>query len=222
MRDSMIIYRSFYEAIKELTKEEQANIYDAIFSYGLDFNEVQLTGISKTVFTLIKPQIDANIKRYNNGLQPKQKQEISKTKSKRKQKKSKTEANENVNVNANENEECKLELESKSEETLPPLPLHYLQTFVKEKLPNVAKLKTQLTIENCDKLCGQHTSADIKDILLAMENKKDLTKRYESVYLTIIGWLRLRDKNKPETKPTQSRIKMNAEPTLPYEQKYEG
>lgn len=104
-RDSMIFYRSFYEAIKELDLETQGQIYNAIFSYGLDFIEPELKGVSKTVWTLIKPQIDANIRRYKNGQQPKTKQEKSETEAKQKQKVSKTEANvnDNVNVNLNEN-----------------------------------------------------------------------------------------------------------------------
>ena len=55
MRDSTIIYRSFYEAIKELPEKNQAEIWTAIFEFALNFNEVELTGISTTVFTLIKP-----------------------------------------------------------------------------------------------------------------------------------------------------------------------
>jgi hypothetical protein len=102
-RDSMVFYRSFYEAIKELSKEQQGEIYNAIFSYGLDFTEPNLSGVSKTVWTLIKPQIDANIRRYNNGNKPKNKQNISKTEAKPKQEASKTEANVNVNVNVNDN-----------------------------------------------------------------------------------------------------------------------
>ena len=74
MRDTMIFYRSFYEAIKELPPENKIEVYDAIFSYSLDFSEPDLSGISKTIFTLIKPQLDANIKRFENGKKPKQKQ----------------------------------------------------------------------------------------------------------------------------------------------------
>ena len=56
MRDTMIFYRSFYEAIKELPPENKIEVYDAIFSYSLDFSEPDLSGISKTIFTLIKPR----------------------------------------------------------------------------------------------------------------------------------------------------------------------
>lgn len=102
MRESAVIYRSFFEAIKELPEVNQAEIWNAICEYSFNFKVVELTGISKTVFTLIRPQIEANIKRYNNGTMPKHKQTGSKTEAKQKQTKSKSEANANVNVNVND------------------------------------------------------------------------------------------------------------------------
>jgi hypothetical protein len=66
-RDSYIFYRSFYEAINDLPDKEQLEIYQAISSYSLDFKEIKLTGISRTILTLIKPQLEANKKRYLNG-----------------------------------------------------------------------------------------------------------------------------------------------------------
>jgi hypothetical protein len=112
MRDSCIFYRSFYESINELPDTNKLEIYNAIFSYSLNFIEPELTGLSKSIFTLIKPQLDANIKRFNNGLQPKDKQTKSKTEAKQKQKESKVEANNNVNnnnnVNDNKNKEEKI------------------------------------------------------------------------------------------------------------------
>jgi hypothetical protein len=105
----MIFYRSFYEALKELPTTEKAEIYDAIFSYSLDFTENDLAGISKSIFTLIKPQLDANLKRYENGKKPKvkteanDKQTISKTEANELQIISKTVTNVNDNVNDNNN-----------------------------------------------------------------------------------------------------------------------
>ena len=109
MRDSCIFYRSFYESINELPDINKLEIYNAIFSYSLNFIEPELTGLSKSIFTLIKPQLDANIKRFNNGLQPKDKQTKSKTEAKQKQKESKVEANNNVNVNVNVNKNENIE-----------------------------------------------------------------------------------------------------------------
>lgn len=96
----MVFYRSFYESLKGLSPIICAEVYDAIFSYGLDFIEPEFTEpVAKAMFTLIKPQLDANIKRYENGSKPKVKQNVSE----KKQDVSKTTTNENVNVNENEN-----------------------------------------------------------------------------------------------------------------------
>jgi len=40
-RDSMIIYRSFYEAIKELPKENQAEVWSAVYELGLNGKTIQ-------------------------------------------------------------------------------------------------------------------------------------------------------------------------------------
>lgn len=104
MRNSFIIYRSFHEAIKELSKEDQVDLWNAICIYSLDFIEPDFTGLKKTIWTLIRPQLEANKRKFENGLQPKKKHEKSKTEAKQKQKKSKTEANVNVNDNVNFNE----------------------------------------------------------------------------------------------------------------------
>ena len=104
MRDSMIFYRSFYESLSGMSSLTKAEVYDAIFIYGLDFQEPTFTDeIARSFFVLIKPQIDANIKRYNNGNKPKVKQDKSKTEAKDKQTISKIEANKNVNDNVNVN-----------------------------------------------------------------------------------------------------------------------
>ena len=104
-RDSFIFYRSFFEATKWLKIDEKAQLFDAICSYALDGEIKNLDGTAKGMFELVKPQLDANRKRFENGCVKKQKR--SKKEAKKKQKGSKSKANDNVNVN----EECKLELE---------------------------------------------------------------------------------------------------------------
>lgn len=67
IRDSFIFYRSFYEAIINLPQEDQCVMFKAIADYSLDGTETELIGMNKVVWTLIKPQLDANQKRYING-----------------------------------------------------------------------------------------------------------------------------------------------------------
>ena len=66
-RDSMVFYKSFYEAIKELEPVQQAEVYNAVFEFAFCGTEPKISGVVKTVFTLIRPQIVANNARYANG-----------------------------------------------------------------------------------------------------------------------------------------------------------
>lgn len=67
-RNSFVFYRSFYEATSELPKEDRLELFDAIINYGLNGTEPHFTDIKKSFFMLIKPTLDANRKKYENGL----------------------------------------------------------------------------------------------------------------------------------------------------------
>lgn len=119
MRDSFVFYRSFYDAIKDLPRDVQGEIYTAIMEYSLYGKETEnLKPIARSVFTLMKPQIDVNNKRFENGKkggrpksgnEPDGNQEETKEKPSNNQSetKSKPNVNDNVNdnVNANENKD---------------------------------------------------------------------------------------------------------------------
>ena len=63
----MVFYRSFYEAIKELSPDDFRDCVEAIMEYGLNDIEPESPGVAKAIFIMAKPQIDANNKRYENG-----------------------------------------------------------------------------------------------------------------------------------------------------------
>jgi hypothetical protein len=178
-RDSMIIYRSFYEAIKELPKENQAEVWSAVYELGLNGKRINLNGLNKTIFTLIAPQLEANYKKYLNGIKPKQKQTESKTEAKPKQKISKSEANVNVNVNDNEKD------------------IHIYRAF--------AHLK--LSIEDFDKLRIEYSADQINNVLDSIENYKQ-NKSYSSLYLTAKNWLK-RDAQKNTIETSDDRLYKN-------------
>lgn len=67
-RDSILFYRSFYEAIRGLPKDIQLEIYTAIMEYGLNGNLAEnLKPVAKGMFALIKPVLDNNNTRFENG-----------------------------------------------------------------------------------------------------------------------------------------------------------
>lgn len=67
-RDSFIFYRSFYESVKDLPKDIRLEVYTAIIEYALDGRLPEgLKPFAKGIFTLVKPNIDVNTARFENG-----------------------------------------------------------------------------------------------------------------------------------------------------------
>jgi hypothetical protein len=107
-RESIVFYKSFYDAIKGLNYETQSKIYNAIFAYQFDGIESELDGVEKAVFTLIKPQLDANNTKYENGCKGKEYGKLGGRPKKETPKKPlenpKQTPNDNENENVNDNE----------------------------------------------------------------------------------------------------------------------
>lgn len=192
-RDSFIFYRSFYEAISELPKENQADTYDAIMQYALNQKEIELTGISKAIFSLVKPQLDANYKKYENGKQKKSKKEA---KVKQNESKAETNVNDNENVNVNENvndndndnvgDSCVdglqevIDFYSNNIGFLNPYGLKILESYVEDMSSELVIYAMQIACENNKKtisyikaILNNWTKANIKTLEEAKrENKK--------------------------------------------------
>lgn len=104
MRDSFLFYRSFAEALNALPKAEKEKALDFIINYALDDLEPEeAEGVAVAVFKLVKPQIDANNKRYENGCRGGR----PKTKTKPNKNQNETTGKPNVNVNDNVNDNDK-------------------------------------------------------------------------------------------------------------------
>lgn len=197
-RDSFIFYRSFYEAISELPKENQADTYDAIMQYALNQKEIELIGISKAIFSLVKPQLDANYKKYENGKQKKSKKEAN-----QKQNESKAETNvndnendnENVNVNDNDNDNDNvgdscvdglqdiIDFYNNNIGFLNPYGLKILESYVEDMSSELVIYAMQIAVENNKKtisyikaILNNWSKANIKTLEEAKrENKKKVS-----------------------------------------------
>lgn len=67
-RESFIFYKSFYEAIKDLPKDIRLEVFTAIVEYALYGKYPEnLKPFANGMFTLIKPNIDVNTARFENG-----------------------------------------------------------------------------------------------------------------------------------------------------------
>ena len=108
--DSFVFYRSFYDAMQELNQKDKQNVLNAVLDYAfLDREPEHLKGNIKSIFILIKPQIDANRRKRESGAKGgKQKGENAKKAIQTLPEKNSTlnstlNSRENTNVNVNNN-----------------------------------------------------------------------------------------------------------------------
>ena len=99
MRDGFVFYRSFFESFSDLSKKDKLTLFDALCNYALNDIEPELVGAPSAIFKLLKPQVDANNRRYENGRKggrPKQNQTETKAKPNDNQTESKVKRKEQV------------------------------------------------------------------------------------------------------------------------------
>lgn len=184
-KESFVFYASFYEALQDMKDKDRLKVYDAICELALNNKETELTGLAKIVFTLIKPQILANQKRYENGrkggrpkkttdgllkeitngFENKKTDGFNKTKTK-----TKPNENENVNVNDNDNDNVGdscvdglqevIDFYSNNIGFLNPYGLKILESYVEDMSSELVIYAMQIAVEN-----NKKTISYIKAIL---------------------------------------------------------
>lgn len=195
MKDSMVFYASWLDAIKNLPREMQGDVLTAIIEYGL-YGETTapLKPITKAMLALVKTQIDINNKRYENSLkggrkrkednggkseenqtqtnpEPKSNQTETKPKPNANQTQTNPEPN-NINVNDNDNDK---EIVSTNVE-----PIKKGANAPKEntRTPSERYVKfTQLLDKDCPYISGHYThliSEDEFDRLMEKFTAKDV------------------------------------------------
>ena len=192
MQESFIFYRSYSDAIKQLPEKDQLNALWAIINHSVDEEEQQAEGLANIVYTMAKPQIEANIKRKTDGSKgaeygalggrPKKENPIgviSKTPN--------VNVNSNVNVNNNDNGNVNVNNSQASLEIITP------------------KQKIIFTEKQTDELRKSYPDVDIVGEIAKIQesiNKMPKCNLYgESLSEYIKRWLaRTRDSGKPGVK----------------------
>ena len=126
VRDGFIFYRSFYDSISELPKEVQGEILTAIIEYGLNGVTMQdLTAFSRSILSLVKPQIDANNRRFANGKKGGRPAEVIENKAKNNLNKTEKEPRNNLTVTKPKPKEKEKEKEKEKDnvKAFPNMPL---------------------------------------------------------------------------------------------------
>jgi hypothetical protein len=170
MKESFIFYRSFYEAIKDLDDKKRLKMFDSITKMALENEEIDnLKGICKQLFILIKPQITANNKRYEDG------------KKGGRPKKEKTSGffekkpNENENVNVNKNENVNVNVNGETKKTDPFI--NPIKTLFISEYEKTFNTRCYLSAQEClrlTELASEHP--EIREIIpVAISRLKNIS-----------------------------------------------
>lgn len=205
MRDGFVFYRSFREAIRELPEEERLKCYEVILDYALDEVVPNEVGISSAIFKLIKPQIDANNKRYENGKKGgRGNQTETKPKPNTNQDVTKVEPKEKEKVKEKDKDKDKV---SSSVVHLPPLPPIIT-------LPCKADEEYIVTQGEYEEMTDTYPTLDVMGELRAMKGwligNKNKLKLKDDIPKFMYGWLNDERKKKnaslTEEKPKQNKL----------------
>ena len=196
MRKAFNFFHSYYDVANELNDKDRLAFYDALLHKQFNNIEPSLNGMAKFAYLSQKHSIEAQVKGY-----------FDKTKDEKFNPKYTPSAGGDKGGSiAPSVQEKEKEKEQEKEQYVY---IHPLNLYIKSDLNNVSKLKTQLSNEECERLILEFDKSAIREVLEAMENKSDLTKRYKSVNLTLRSWIKQRREKNPtfgEIKKEESKL----------------
>lgn len=160
MKESFIFYGSFLNAIEQFSDKSQLKLYKVLCNFALK-NENYSSILNKkelAIFELIKPQILANNKRYEDGCKGGRPKKTKTTgyENKKPNENDNVNVNENVNVNVNENGNGFFEKE-KNDPFINPIKTFFISEYEKQ-----FQTKPFLSAIDCNKLI--ELSSEHKDI----------------------------------------------------------
>lgn len=199
-RKGFNFYRSYFDVAMELPDKDRLAFYDALAKRQFLGEEPTLTGMAKLAYISQKYVIDAQVKGWEDktgtSLKVVEKQEVNTTcqggcqggtcggsyapsVQEKEKEKEKEEVKEKVNINI-VSHETKIKNEA----------FERFNKWLDSETTFVRKIKKQITEEQFMKLKKTYNSTQIMNTILNLENYKDATKKYTSVYLTVNNWLK--------------------------------
>lgn len=131
-------YRSYYDALKELPAEEFRDIVLAVCAYALDGEEAELSGVARSIFTLIRPTLEVGRSRAENRSRTEQTSiSAEQTKNKPEQTQNKRKQTDNKQEQTRKEKEKEREKESENDSYCSPPPPSGPKRFVPPTLAEV-------------------------------------------------------------------------------------
>jgi hypothetical protein len=229
MKKSFILHVDSLSIIEQLKSEQTHSLLLAFYHYHIG-KPVQLDPTMRLVFSFFERQFERDNEKYrervninkDNGfkggrpkkakgtekthsviLKPKKADSDSDSDNDLKEKNIKKERDINLGIDPSS-----LPIEIQNQEGMGGGEIHALRKWIATDLPNVSKMKTQLTNQNCEDLIEEFGKKLIQNVLEAMENVNGIQKKYTSVNLTVRNWAKKRVEDHPELKPKHQPVEM--------------
>jgi hypothetical protein len=192
-RDSCVFYASWLDAIEAMPDNVRGEALMAILVYALRGETTEKMGaMTKVIMAMVKPQIEANNKRYENGCKggrPKVKKNQTVTKPKPNQNQNETKKNQTVTYNDNVNDNVNVnDNESVCDKSHNNAPTHThakkFENFIvwcEAVAPLALLFKEPLTVEDFAWLYDKYGAPKVKQCAADLHNKEAYKKNRRAI-----------------------------------------
>lgn len=199
-KSSFVYYLDWAEELLTLPDELRLKVDDAVKRYVLYGEEPTDREVIYSMFGLMRKQIDRDADKWNDirekrseagrrGAEVTNRQK-SANDGKCRQKSANSAVNVNVNGNVLSNDNIiKEKYKKKSNPTLTEDEQAFIDGMT-ATYPHVMKMQQPLTLQQYRELIQDHPTDKVIEVLVAMENYKQLTKNNRSAVLTIRNWIK--------------------------------
>ena len=199
-KSSFVYYLDWAEELLTLPSELRLKVDDAVKRYVLYGEEPTDREVIYSMFGLMRKQIDRDADKWNDiqvkrseagrrGAEVTNRQK-SANDGKCRQKSANSAVNVNVNGNVLSNDNIiKEKYKKKSNPTLTEEEQSFIDGMT-ATYPHVMKMQQPLTLAQYQELSAEFSTERIKEVLVSMENYKQLTTKNRSAVLTLRNWIK--------------------------------
>ena len=223
-KNSFVFNLAWYEVLKDYPAEVRLEVYEAAIRYAASGTLSKLKPLSSMAFSFIKKEIDYNNERWEETVSKRSKAGMAGAEKRwqtvandskngkchkshdanskngkgiseiAKMAKIAVNVNDNVNKEILSNESTKKDEVDKSPSSTPSHYLNFMQ-WMETNAPNVySGCGRSFTEDEYTKIRAVTSKERLVDCVLAIENRKDLLKKYRSLYLTLRNWIKRDEK----------------------------
>lgn len=201
-RNHFTFFRSFQEAIDQCQEKDQLALYRSIVNYALDGKEPSFDNpLLKLAWTLIKPNLHNGWVRSRNGRKAegvskpgmKGNKNALKTKLNQSQDEAKTKLNQSNRIGKDRNgmdnnKETDAKKDGLSLFSSPSSEYQNFLDWLQKNCPHILTMAIPTEAEYRKLLAKVGSKSELTNLLSAMDNRKDTSKKNNSIYRTALNW----------------------------------